>query len=444
MYKIKQFLKKILPSGFINFYHLMQSRIACVRFGFPAQKMIIIGVTGTNGKTTVVNLISSILQGAGYKTAHISSVNFRIGDELWPNLTKMTTISAFHLQSFLAKALKADCQYVVVETTSHAIDQNRVWGIPYDILAFTNLTHDHLDYHHSMTEYRDSKGKLFAKLMKFERKPGVKKVSVINAEDPTFEYFWQFPADKKYSYRIGPRAKADHEIIARHTFSDIAGSQFVVETPFGSAEFVLALPGKFNIENALAAICVGLSQNIDLKYIKVGLERLVQVPGRMEKIEEGQDFGVIVDYAHTPDALQKIYQTVKPLVPGKIISVLGATGDRDKTKRPIMGALASQWTDIVIVTDEDPYHERPKDIIDQVAAGVPRGKKNQKMVLGQDYYKILNRQKAIKKAIQLAEKDDLVVITGKGAEMCMAVGDKKIPWDERQIVRDELKKHLKK
>ncbi len=441
---VKSQLKKILPESTFLFYHKLQAIFACIRFGFPAKKMTIIGVTGTNGKTTVVNLISSVLQTAGYKTAHISTINFRIGNKIWPNTTKMTTISPFLLQEFLAKALKSGCQYAVIETTSHAVVQNRIWGIPYDVAVLTNVTHEHLDYHKNMTEYKKAKGRLFAGLAKSQRKPGVKKVSVVNKDDPSFKYFYRFPTDIKFSYRVSGSPTDKNEILARRVFSDISSSKFEVETSYGNLEIKLALPGTFNVSNCLAAICVGLSQNVDLKNIKKGIEGVKQIPGRMEQIDEGQDFGVIVDYAHTPDALQKIYQTVKPLVRGRIISILGAAGDRDKSKRPIMGALAGQWTDLVIITNEDPYSEDPKDIINQVASGVPKGKKGDDLKLGRDYFKILDRREAIQTAFQRAGRGDLVVITGKGAELFMIVGDEKITWDERGIVREELRKYLRK
>jgi len=441
---MKNFLKKLIPESFILFYHKLQAILAAVRFGFPAKKMIIIGVTGTNGKTTTVNLIGSILQTAGYKTAQISTINYRLGNKIWPNLTKMTTIKSYDLQKFLKKALDASCQYAVIETTSHAAVQNRIWGIPYDVMVFTNLTHEHLDYHQSMTEYRDAKGQLFANLSKSFRKPGVKKVSVVNADDPNFKYFYSFWADKKFSYRVGGQAENQNEIVAHRVYSDVSGSKFEIETDYGDLEIRLNLPGVFNISNALAAICVGLSQNIELKNIKKGIESVTLVPGRMEKIDEGQDFGVIVDYAHTPDALQKIYQTLKPLARGKMIAVLGAAGDRDKSKRPIMGAIAGQWADLVIITNEDPYHEKPEEIIEQVASGVPRGRKDKKLILGKDYFKILDRKEAILKAFQKANRGDLVVITGKGAEKWMVVGDEKVPWDERKIVHELLCRHLRR
>ncbi len=444
MSKIKQMLKKILPESFILFYHKLQAQFACLINGFPAKKMTIIGVTGTNGKTTVVNLIGSILQTAGYKTAQISTINFRIGEKVWPNPTKMTTISAFQLQKFLKQALRADCQYAVIETTSHALVQNRVWGIPYDVAVLTNVTHEHLDYHQNMTKYRQAKGLLFKNLVCFSRKPGVNKTMVVNEDDPAFDYFWQFPADIKFAYKIGGNQKNQDELVARKVFFDISGSRFEVNTPYGTCEVFSPLPGRFNISNTLAAIAVGLSQNIDLKYIRQGIERVKLVPGRMEKIEQGQNFEVIVDYAHTPDALKKIYQTTKPLVRGKIIAVLGAAGDRDRVKRPIMGAIVSQWADLVIITNEDPYHEDPEEIIEQVAAGVPKGKKDIQLRAGKDYFKILDRRAAIRQAFSRADRNDLVVITGKGAEQWMVVGDEKIPWDERKIVRELLKEHLAK
>lgn len=433
---IKKGLRKILPYSAILFYHKIKAVTAAVFNGFPAKKMTIIGVTGTNGKTTTVNLTSSILSEAGFKTAHVSTINFKIDKKFWENKTKMTTISPFQLQKFLKTAFKAGCEYVVLETTSHAVVQSRMWGIPFDVMVFTNLSHEHLDYHKNMTEYRNTKGMYFKNLMKSLKKPGVKKVAIINQDDPSFEYFWKFPADIKFAFSVGGIKEKDWQIKAQKVFSDILGNRFEVETSFGKTEIRSSLPGKFNIQNSLAAIAVGLSQNIELENIKKGIEAVNQMPGRMESIDCGQDFAVIVDYAHTPDALKKVFETIKPLVHGKIISVLGAAGDRDKSKRPILGALAGQFADFVIVTNEDPYGEDPHKIIDQVASGIPKGSKRKVLVEGEDFFKIFDRKDAIKFAFKNASSGDLVLITGKGAEAWMIVGDKKVPWDDRKICRE--------
>lgn len=438
---MKSFLRKILPPSFILWTHKIRAILAAVYFRFPANKMTVIGVTGTNGKTTTCNLIAEILETAGYKVCLATTINFKILQHSWVNKTKMTTLSPFELQKFLKLALEAGCEYAVIETTSHAIIQSRIWGIPYDVAVFTNLTHEHLDYHKNITEYRNAKGLLFDSLSKSLRKPGVKKISVINLDDPSAGYFSKFLADKKYYYRVGGAASQakNNEILARRIHQDVEGSAFTVDVPDKAFDVRLNLPGKFNISNALAAITVGFSQNVAPENIKKALEKVKGIPGRMEKIAVGQPFSVIVDFAHTPDALKKIFQTIKPVVKGKIIAIFGATGERDTSKRPIMGALASQYADVVIVTSDDPYHEDPQQIVDQVALGVPKGapKENPK-IEGENFFKIIDRRQAIEKGLKMAKKDDLVLIMGKGAEQFQVIGDKKIPWDDRKVVRQIL------
>lgn len=440
---MKNFLKKFLPESFILWTHKLRGQLAAFIYRYPANKMIVIGVTGTNGKTTTVNLCAKILEEAGFKVGAASTINFKIGPKTWTNKTKMTTLSPFLLQRFLSRMVKAGCEYAVIETTSHAITQYRTWGISYDVTVLTNITAEHIEYHKSFEEYQKAKAKLFESLKNSYRKSGVKKISILPSQDDSYSLFKKIPADIFLSYRIGGRSEEESEIVARKLYMDLSGSRFEVSTPYGHFFLNLSLPGRFNVDNALAAISVGVSQNISLKKIKLALEKIKKISGRMEKIEEGQNFSVIVDFAHTPDALSKIFETIKPVTQGRIISVLGATGDRDKFKRPILGGLAGKFADLVFVTNEDPYHEDPQKIIDAVANGVTRGKK-QKMIEGKNFFKILERDKAIEKAIQAAKKGDVVVITGKGGEHAMVWGDKKVPWDDSEIARKILRKLKKK
>lgn len=423
---LKKQLKKILPKSTILWWHKTKAIFANIAFGFPARKMVVVGVTGTNGKTTTLNLIASILDTAGFKVGMLTTVNFKIAEHMWVNETKMTTLSPWKLQKTLAQMAKAGCQYALVEVTSHALIQNRVWGIPFDIAVFTNLTHEHLDYHKTMEGYREAKGKLFRSLLRSFHKDGVQKVSVINRDDPSNSYFSQFKADYKLKYGI-----LGGDVTVKNIDYSPRGSKFLLSSPKGEIEINLNLPGRFNIQNALAAIAVALSQGISLKLCKEGIEALKIVPGRMERVEEGQPFTVIVDYAHTPDALKKIYETIQGLRPNRIFAILGACGDRDKTKRPILGALAGRYADFVVVTNEDPYTEDPHKIIEEVAAGVPRGNKTKKFEEGVNFQKIFDRDKAMRWVFKKATKGDLVIITGKGAEQCMVVGEKKVPWDDR-------------
>ena len=436
---LKKFIKSFLPKSWILASHKLRAVVACLLYRFPAKKIKVIGVTGTNGKTTTCHLITSILEEAGFKVGMATTINFQVGAKKWANTTKMTTLSPFVLQRLISQMVKAKCDYAVIETTSHAVVQYRVWGIPYDVMVFTNLTHEHLDYHKNFEEYKEVKGRLFEELESSLRKEDTLKSSIVNRDDPNFSYFSQFEADVKLSYGI-----IGGDVSAQNIFYKPDGTDLIMTTPKGKILIKLKIPGRFNIHNALAAAATAISQGINLKTIKNGLEKVEGIPGRMEKIDERQDFIVLVDYAHTPDALQKIYETLIPIKKGNLIHVFGACGDRDRTKRPIMGALAGRYADFVILTNEDPYTEDPKKIINEIAKGVPRGREKGKEAKkeGINFWKILDRREAIKRGLELAKKDDIVLITGKGAEQAIVVGDKKIPWDDRKVTRELLKYEL--
>jgi len=430
---MKSFLRKILPYAFILWTHQLRALLAAVIFGFPARHVKVIGITGTNGKTTTANMVARILEEANYKVGLATTINFKIGNKEWVNKTKMTTVSPFMLQKFMRDCVKANCHWVVLETTSHAIAQYRNWSVNYDLAVLTNITHDHLDYHKTYEEYRNTKAKIFSR---------GKSINIINTDDKSFGYFRDLPAQRTITYGIEnpEKGRAERpEILAKKILLEAGGSLFTVVTPSGQIAIDLKLPGKFNIYNALAAISVAYAMDIHLTLAKQALESIDNVPGRMEKVDLGQSFTVLVDYAHTPDALEKIYQTLDIAKRARIISVLGSCGDRDKSKRPILGALAGKFADIVIVTNEDPYTEDPEKIIEEVSSGVPRGADSKKpKVLGENFFKLLDRREAIEKAIKMAYKDDIVLITGKGAEECMVWGDKKLPWSDKKIAKEIL------
>lgn len=435
---LKSYLRKILPFSFILWTHYVRGVLAATIYGYPGRKLKVIGVTGTNGKTTTCNMIARILETANYRVGMATTINFKIGKEEWVNKAKMTTLNPFALQKFLADCLKANCHWVVVETTSHAISQYRNYGIDYQIAVMTNLTHDHLDYHKTFDEYRNVKAKLFST---------GKTINILNNDDEkTIDVYQKFIARDIITYGIevseGGR-KGRPDLLAKKIILEPTGSMFTMVTPTSQVSIQLKLPGKFNIYNALAALGVAHVLKIHLDVAKRALESIDVVPGRMENVDLGQSFAVLIDYAHTPDALEKVFQTLTMAKKARIISVLGSCGDRDKTKRPILGALAGKFADIVFVTDEDPYSEDAEKIIEEVAGGVPRGadSKNPK-VLNENFFKILDRKKAITKAISMAYKGDIVLITGKGAEECMVVGNEKIPWSDRKIAKDALLKRM--
>ena len=433
---MKNLIRKFIPSFLLNWYHFSLAFLGAVFYRFPSKKMMVIGVTGTNGKTTVVDLVTRILEEAGYKVASLSSIKFRMDEKEWPNTLKMTMPGRFKLQKFLRQAVNSGCQYAVLEVTSEGIKQHRHRFIDFDVAVFTNLTPEHIEAHGSFEKYRQAKGRLFQ---------ATKGVHIINLDDENREYFLKFPANQKWGYSLKKSQKLleDHRLVSGTIISERQPLIFSVD----QVEFKLNLLGKFNISNALAAICVGLSQKVDLEISKLALEKIEVIPGRMEEVIS-QPFKVFVDYAFTPNALEKVYQTLianYKLPINKLICVLGAAGGgRDKWKRPVLGEIAGKYCQEIIVTNEDPYDENPLEIINQVASGAENISLNQFTGASQPepaVLKILDRREAIRKALNLAQAKDIVIITGKGCEPWISVaGGKRIPWDDREVVREEFNK----
>ena len=407
---MKELVKKLIPPFLLSFYHFILAFLGAIIYRFPARRLRVIGVTGTNGKTTVTEMISKILEEAGYKIALLNSIRFKIGEKEEPNMLKMTMPGRFRIQKFLRQAVNSGCQYAVLEVTSEGVKQHRHRFINFDTAVFTNLTPEHIEAHGSFENYRAAKGKLFQ---------ACKNIHIINFDDENSDYFLEFPAKKKYLYQFKIQ---NSKIKIINQKSKVLEE---VEVP----KINLKLLGEFNIYNALAAISVGLSQGISLEICQRAVEKIEGIPGRMEEVIS-QPFKVIVDYAFTPNALEKVYQSLKP-INTKMICVLGACGGgRDKWKRPVLGEIAAKYCDEVIVTNEDPYEENPIEIIEQVAAGT-KGKAE----------KIMDRREAIRKSLELAKPGDTVIITGKGCEpwICIA-GGRKIAWDDRKVTREEFEK----
>ncbi|MBI5077359.1 UDP-N-acetylmuramoyl-L-alanyl-D-glutamate--2,6-diaminopimelate ligase [Candidatus Falkowbacteria bacterium] len=480
---MKSFIKRFLPEIIINQYHKILARLSAFVYQNPSEEMIVIGVTGTNGKSTAVCLIAKALEAAGFKVGATSTVLFKVAEREWLNDKKMTMLGRFQLQKLMRQMVRAGCRYAVIETSSQGIEQYRHLGINYDYVVFTNLTPEHIEAHGGFENYKKAKGKLFEHLTRKRRKniqglehddlplipsllkrggrdearsdlpptPSLvrrgsqtQKVSVVNVDDEHAEYFLRFNADKKIKFAIN---NVNADFVGRNVSVSAAGTSFSVN----SNKVNLKLIGAFNVYNALPAIAIGLSEGLTFEQVKYGLENVKGVPGRMEIIDEGQPFTVIVDYAPEPAGMGMLYNAVVALRPfenlrvtsqgdnlGRIIHVLGSCGGgRDKARRPILGQMAGEKADVVIVTNEDPYDEDPMEIINAVAAGaIQAGKEENK-----NLFKILDRKEAIKKAIDLASAGDLVLVTGKGAEQAMAVsGGKYIPWDDRKIIREALDK----
>ncbi len=447
---MKSLLKKFIPRAALNFYHKSLAILSAFVYGFPSNKMIVVGVTGTNGKSTTVALIAKVLESGGAGVGATSTVGFKIADKEWLNDKKMTMLGRFQLQKLLKKMAQAGCKYAVLEVSSEGIKQYRHLGINFDYAVFTNLTPEHLESHGGFDNYKRAKGELFQHLTKRKKiikqsltpssvvtpdDPEVKKTAIVNIDDKHAEYFLTFSADKKIKFSV---KNENADLIAKNIQVSTAGTSFEIN----DKKINLKLIGAFNVENALPAIAVGIEEGIALEKIKQGLESVKVVPGRMEAIDEGQPFSVLVDYAPEPASMGKLYETIilinqstnQPI--NQIIHVLGSCGGgRDKARRPVLGKMAGKNSDIVVVTNEDPYDDDPMEIIDQVAAGALEvGKK-----LNENLFKILDRKQAIEKALSLAKQGDLVLVTGKGSEQRMAVaGGKYVEWDDRSIIREIL------
>ena len=424
--KILKLGRYIIPRPVFNFfqpiYHLLLIVLAVFWYRFPSRKMKIIGVTGTNGKSTVVYLISRILEQAGYPVAAFSSIEFKIKDKTWNNDLKMTMPGRFKLQKLLRQAFNAGCKYAVLEITSEGIKQHRHRFIGFDVAVLTNLTEEHLESHGGFERYKEAKSKLF-QMLKLKGK------AIVNLDDPSAEYFLQFPAKEKWGYGID--FESSEEVDQNVKASDYQLSQKGIDFRVDGQDFNVSLLGKFNLHNILASISIGLIEGISLDEIKLALEKIKGIPGRLEIVIK-DPFTVMVDYAHTPDALEKVYQMIRESFSGKIIGVLGAAGGgRDKWKRPEFGKIAEKYLDKIIITNEDPYNEDPQSIIDDIVKGLENKSAEE----------FIDRREAIHRALELAQDGDFVIITGKGCEswLCMSKGEK-IPWDDRKIAKEEFKK----
>lgn len=419
LYRIKRLTPKSVFDFFAPAYHWLLAWVAAIGYGFPSRSLNVIGVTGTKGKSTTVYLISKILEAGGHKVAAIGSLGYKIGEREWPNTLKMTMPGRFKIQKFLAQAKRAGCKFVVMEVTSEGLAQGRHRGIHFDSAVFTNLHLEHIEAHGSLENYIAAKQKLFTV---------AKSIHVVNADDPRANMFGDLPAVRKifFGLRAGEMRAMEAQVRADRISFSAYGTHF--EVPLG---------GEFNVYNCLAALATGAMYGVDLPTARPALESVQGVAGRMQFIQKNP-FAVVVDYAHTPDSLEAVYRTLKPVgevnpgsTGGKLICVLGAAGGgRDTWKRPKFGALAAQYCDKIILTNEDPWEEDPEKILDQIESGAPSAPQIER---------ILDRRQAIRRAVSLAQPGDAVVITGKGSETSMALANgKKIPWSDAEEARGAL------
>lgn len=442
MHALKKFLKKLLPSALMDAYYKGVARFAAVLYGNPSKKMIVVGITGTKGKSTTSNILWRVLTENGYTVGLTGTINTRIGDQDQLNTNKMTMTGRFGMQRILRDMYIAGCDVAIVETTSEGIKQFRHIAIAYDIAAFTNLTPEHLESHGGFENYKAAKMELFHHLARLPKKhlghrmhASAPRATSANVSSEHGEDFLA-PGDHN-KIRVGqPEFGGDLDVTIDNVKETLKGTHFTLN----GVETFIPLLGAWNAENAAAAAGIAKAFNLSDQDIAAALQKVEPVAGRMEFIDEGQDFNVVVDYAYEPVSLRLLFEFCRKVVgPDKnIITLISSTGGgRDIGRRKPNGIAAGELCDYVIVTDEDPYDDDPQEIIDQVAEGVAEAGK----VEGETFWRVLDRSEAIHKAVSLAQEGDVVLTTAKGAEQKMVVaGGRKIDWDDRAVVREALRK----
>ena len=391
------------------------AKLAAEFYSNPSLKIKVVGITGTNGKTTVSYLIEAILKEAGFNPAVIGTVNYRFTDKIFPS--KNTTPPPIELQSMLSNMLEEGIDYTIMEVSSHALDQDRIGAINFHSAIFTNLTQDHLDYHNTLSNYFQAKAKLFKNI-------NANSFVIINNDDRYGRRLKKLTPARIITYGIDTQA----DVLAKDIRFDMSHTEFLLTANKGQMKFKTKLIGRHNVYNILAAISWALSEGLDLSTIKSAIEGLYLVPGRLEKINSDGDFWVFVDYAHTEDALKNVIKTLRQLSAHRIIVVFGCGGERDKTKRPKMGYAVTELADYAIITNDNPRREDPERIIEDIKKGI---RKN-------NYYVIPDRKEAIRKALTIAESGDIVLVAGKGHENYQILKDRIIQFDDRRIVKECL------
>lgn len=418
-----KFVRKVLPGGMLrrleNGYRRLRVKLVSARYGNPSKHLRVIAVTGTNGKTTTSCYINEILKEAHFTTAMFTTAVIEVAGERKLNDLNATVASTARMQRFFRDAKRANVDYVVLEVTSHALDQHKLDGVPIEAAVMTNLTQDHLDYHKTMEEYAAAKSKLFQLHPRF---------IVLNRDDEWYDYFNQFVASEQkmtYGRSVKAEAKITHvKLYRKGTEAD------VVLDHQTHLELATNLPGEFNVMNMTAATTLAYLLGVKLEDIQEGVANVEAVPGRFERAVEGLGYDVIVDYAHTPDALEKLLAAARGITKQRVILVFGACGDRDQGKRPIMGEIAARGADRIFLTDEESYNEDPDQIRRMLMEGIERGRGDAKTT------EIADRRQAIERALGCAKKGDMVLITGMGHEQYRIVNGQRLPWNDGQVVRE--------
>lgn len=423
--KLVRTVRKVVPKQGVRAleetYRRGRGYLVAAQYGFPSRGMRVIAITGTNGKTTTASYLNEILKTAGKKTAMFSTAVIEVNGERKVNDLNATVALTAQMQSFFREAKRAGVDFVILEITSHALHQHKLDTIGIECAIMTNLTQDHLDYHGTMENYAAAKAKLFKKTPRY---------MVLNRDDSWFDYYNQFEAaEQKMTY--GTHEAAETRIAKAKLHKE--GSDVLLEIDHQTKlDVFTSLAGKFNVYNTAAAVSAAYLLQIDLGHIQQGVKSLKDVPGRLERVEVDKPYDVIVDYAHTPDALEKLLETLKQLTKGRVILVFGACGDRDQSKRPIMGTIAAKQADRVFVTDEESYGEDPAKIREMVMQGIIEAKGEGKTE------EIADRREAIAKALRIARPNDTVVITGLGHEQFRIENGTKVPWNDAAVVKELL------
>jgi UDP-N-acetylmuramoyl-L-alanyl-D-glutamate--2,6-diaminopimelate ligase len=396
--------------------------MASTLYGHPSRDMVVIGVTGTDGKTTTTTMIHQILLSARRRVGSMSTVDIRFGDTVDPNDSRQTTLEALEVQEQLARMRDAGLEYAVIETSSHGLALQRVVGVDYDVAVFTNIAHEHLDFHKTIEAYREAKAQLIDLTAGSARK-GIDKTAVLNRDDPSYAYLVNRPIARRITYGL----QLDADLKADRVEATPDGLWVEASTPLGSLSVRLKISGRWNAANALAAAAAGVAVRLTLDEIRLGLESYRGVSGRMERVDLGQPFSVIIDYAHTPQSLEKVLRELRPITRGKLIAVFGSAGDRDREKRPWMGEIAARLSDYAVFTNEDPREEDAMTILSEIAAGAEEVGWTE----GDHYARIEDRRQGIAHAVRRAGPGDTVLLAGKGHERSILIGRGKEPWDER-------------
>lgn len=419
-----------LPVIIVPDTRIALAQLSSIFYGDPSATMKLVGITGTDGKTTTTFMTAALLRGAGHNAGLISTVAVKINEEFFWNETGYTTPEAPEVQDTLARMRDAGVRYVALETSSHSLALDRVAYCQYDVAVVTNITSDHLDFHGTLEEYFRAKAKLFQMVHQDRRKPG-KPVNVLNADDPSMERLRGIAQGIILTYGI--RAEAD--IMALNIVHRRSGSSFTLKTPDGATTIDLGMPGEYNIYNCLAAASVAVSQGVTLDSIETTISQGIAVPGRMQRVEAGQPFDVLVDYAHAPNGLTQALSTLRMSARGRLIVVFGCAGERDRGRRYGMGHAAGELADFTILTVDDPRSEDPNDIIQEISIGLNEAGRTE----GKDYIRLPDRREAIRQAFSMAQPGDTVLLAGMGHERRMLVGNEKLPWNEVEIAGEILK-----